>query len=81
MFHEALNVPYGSARVALVPGPVKVLGDLSELYDEVVGWVLGPKLAAFFRQRRISADSSWPMMIRASEPPTNVRRLSTQDCS
>src|SRR6478672_9575913 len=37
---QTLDISDGSASVALIPASVEVLGDLSELHDEVAGEVL-----------------------------------------
>ena len=46
MAHLALDVLDHLAGVALVPAPIEVLGDASELDDEVAGQILGLDLAA-----------------------------------
>ena len=46
--HQALDVSDGSPCIALVPGPVEVLGGVPELYDQVAGEVLRADLAALF---------------------------------
>jgi hypothetical protein len=71
---SALDVGDALTSIALVPVPVEFLGRGPQLYNEVAGQVLRLGLASFLaRQRRTSAASSFPMMIRASEPPVKHR--------
>jgi hypothetical protein len=37
MLHQALDISDNSTGVALIPASVEVLGDFSELHDEVAG--------------------------------------------
>jgi hypothetical protein len=48
MLHAALDVSDMVAGVALVPGPVELLGSPPELHDEVAGQVLRFSLTTFF---------------------------------
>ena len=43
----AQDVPHPPASVALIPGSIEVLGDASELHDQVAGQVLRLRLAPF----------------------------------
>jgi hypothetical protein len=67
--------------IGLVPVPVELFRNGAELDDEVAERSGGSASPRFSRQSRSKAASSSPMMIRASEPPTNtdglVRRFST----
>ena len=56
---DVVDLPAGSA---LVPAPIEVLGDRPELRDQIAGQVL-----------RLQG-SSFPIMIRASEPPMSELR-------
>src|SRR5262245_41298937 len=47
MLHMPLRGDHPLAGVALVPGPIEVLGGASELHDEVAGQVLGLSFPAF----------------------------------
>ncbi len=60
--------------VALVPGPVEVLGGEPELDDEVAGQVLRADLAALLLPKADQGFLILPMIIRASEPPMKRRR-------
>ena len=76
MLDPALDVGNGASGIALIPSPVERLGDDAELDDEVVGESSGSASPRFSFHSRMSAASSALMMIRASEPPMNWRRLS-----
>src|SRR5262249_41792383 len=72
---EALYVADAPSRVALVPGSIELFGCGSELNNEMFpDRSSGSASPRFSRQRRMSAASSFPMMMRACEPPTKNRR-------
>ena len=68
MLDPALDVLDGVPSIALVPRPIEVLGDEAKLDDEVGREVIRPDLAALFLPE-VDQGLSWPMMMRASEPP------------
>ena len=75
MLNPALDVADDPSGIALIPAPVERLGGDAELDDEIVGEVLGSASPRFSFHNRMSAASSGLMMIRASDPPMNRRRV------
>jgi hypothetical protein len=73
VFDPALHRRDGPPGIALVPAPIEVLGGDTELDDEVAREIFRPTSPRFSCHRRIRAFSSWPMITRASEPPTKLR--------
>jgi hypothetical protein len=59
--------------IAFVPGPVEVLGARPSWTMKLPDRSFGPTSPRFSCRRRISAFSSCPIMIRASEPPMKLR--------
>ncbi len=74
MNHPSLNVPERVSGISLVPMPIKGLGHDPELDDEIAGEVLGLGFAALLSPEAEQRIFIWPMMMRASEPPTKDRR-------
>ena len=74
-----LDVGNDLAGIGLVPVPVQLLGDQTELYGEVSGKVLGPGLTALFLPQPEQCFLMSPMMMRASEPPMKYRRCGLVD--
>src|SRR5262245_7818755 len=48
MLQVALDVRNSAPRIALIPGPVELLGCAPQLDDEVTRKILGPDLTSFF---------------------------------
>ena len=74
MPNAPLDVLDRIAGVALVPGPVQVLGDGAKLDDEVLAEVFWFGLTPLLTPEPDEPASSLPMTIRASEPPMKERR-------
>ena len=74
MLQSALHVLDGKAGVALIPAPVEVLGDRSELHDQIIGEIFRLDLAALLPPQPNQHRLVTPMITRASEPPIKERR-------
>jgi hypothetical protein len=47
VLHQTLDICDGAASIALIPTSVEVLGDFSELYNEIAGEVLRANFTPF----------------------------------
>ena len=65
-----LDVGQDLTGVGLIPAPIKRLGGHPKLDNEIAERSSGSTSPRFSFHSRISAASSSPMIIRASEPPT-----------
>ena len=69
-----LHVDDCLAGIGFIPAPIEIFGRNPELDNEFVGEILRLDLAAFLLPEPQQSDFIVPIIIRASEPPMNVRR-------
>jgi hypothetical protein len=80
MADPALDIPDDLSGCALVPLPIEELSPEPELHEQIAGNVFRFRLASLLRQRRCKAGSSFPIIIRASEPQMNDLRKVQFSC-